>query len=890
MNFRDLKLRLHAVIARRRIERDLDEELSFHLERETQKHIADGLSPAEARARARARFGSVPLAADECRDARGTAFIDDCVRDILYALRTFRRAPLAALTIVTTVALGLGLVAVVFTFFNIFLFRVDAVRNPGELFAVERPRNPDGNRVLFTLPQYEALRRETNVFSDAFAMLPIDSRVDGRMMAGTLVTGNFFQALGVTAARGRALTPDDDKPFAGRSVVVLSHRGWSSKFESDPAVIGRSLLINGFSYAIVGVMPEGFRGLVVGAPDYWAPLSLLGQFRGIVEGGREDAIDIEIVGRLKSGLSRRTALAGLTVWDSGQTSGNNVDRRRTNITLEPRQGTLPQPVEALLVFTPLFFAFGLILMIGCANVANLLLARAVSRQREIGVRLSLGASRPRVIRQLLTESLTLALVSAALGFVISRVVLNSTIYAVRSTMAPEIAENVRIGAVAADWRVVVFLVAGAILSTVFFGLAPALQATRVELVRAVRGEVTKDARPSRARNVLIAVQVTASALLLICSAVFLRSALAASTVDPGMRTADTVVIEIVNEPFRTAMLQAVNAEPAVTAVAASWPGALGNRAGFAEATAGKSSVAYRFVSPEYFSVLGIDVLRGRGFTQAERTADAAVAVVSDAVARQLWPKRDAVGQVLHLEADPSSKTQRVDEPSRPSRMFTVVGVVRDVAGFRVPDFQEATGVYVPTSAATAETFLTVRVQGDPEQARRALLQRLTAIDPNMGEVRTMRTIARMETYLLQIAFWLTLVLGGLALVLTVSGLFSVLSYLVEQRRKEIGVRMALGATTRDVAGLVLSQSVRPVGFGLIAGSGLAAGLATVLMSTPVASEIRRHRSCVRSRGVRREPWLHRHRVRTRRVDASTACRAHRSDEDVEAGVSLQRTF
>jgi putative ABC transport system permease protein len=328
--------------------------------------------------------------------------------------------------------------------------------------------------------------------------------------------------------------------------------------------------------------------------------------------------------------------------------------------------------------------------------------------------------------------------------------------------------------------------------------------------------------------------VTASALLLICSAVFLRSALAASTVDPGVRTADTVIVEIVNEPFRDAMVRAVMAEPFVAAVAAS---TLGSRVAFAETTAGRSIVSYRFVSPEYFSVLGIDVLRGRGFTQAERTADAAVAVVSDALARQLWPERDAVGQVLHLEPDSSSKTQFADEPHLPSRAFTVVGIARDVAGVRVPDFREATGVYVPTSAAIAETSLTVRVQGDPDQARRALLQRLTAIDPNMGEVRTMRTMARMQTYLLQIGFWLTLVLGGLALVLTLSGLFSVLSYLVEQRRKEIGVRMALGATARDVAGMVLSQSVRPVGFGLIAGSGLAAGLAIVLMSTPVASEI-----------------------------------------------------
>lgn len=851
MTWRDLRLRVRVLLAPRRVERELDDELNFHLEMETRKHVAPGLSLDEARARARARFGSKPVAAEECRDARGVAFVDDCVRDILYAFRTFRRAPLAALTIVTTVALGLGLVAVVFTIFNVIAFRVDAVRNPGELFAVERPQSSDGDRVRFTLPQYEALRRETSVFSGVFAMLPdIDSRIDGRMMAGTLVTGNFFQVLGVDAALGRTLTPDDDEPFAGRPVVVLSHRGWSSKFASDPAVIGRTLLVNGFSYAIVGVMPEGFRGLGIAAPDYWAPLSLLAQFR-LIHAGREDAIGIDIVGRLKPGLSRQTALAGLVVWDSGRTTAGPTDSRRANITLEPRQGTLPQPGEVLLVFTPLFFAFGLILMIGCANVANLLLARAVSRQREIGVRLSLGASRQRIIRQLLTESLLLALASAVLSFVISRVVLNATIYAVTSTIAPEITDMVGFAAPAADWRVLVFLLAGAIVSTVFFGLAPALQATRVELVRAVRGDVTNDARPGRARNILIGVQVTASALLLICSASFLRSALAASTVDPGMRTADTVIVEIINEPFRDAMVQSVAAEPTVTAIAASWPDMFGRpRAGFAgtpafaEATAdktagkaaGRSPVAYKFVSPEYFGVLGIDVLRGRGFTQAERTANAAVAVVSETVARQLWPKSDAVGQMLHLEPDPNSETRRVDEPPLPSRTFTVVGVVRDVAGFRLADFMEA-GVYVPTSFATAETSLTVRVHGDPEQARRALLQRLTAIDPNMGQVITMRTIARMETYLLQIGFWLTLVLGALALVLTLSGLFSVLSYLVEQRKKEIAVRMAVGATSRTVAGLVLSQSARPVAVGVVAGSGLAAGLAIALMSTPAATKI-----------------------------------------------------
>jgi putative ABC transport system permease protein len=847
MTFRDLKLRVRALIARRRVERELGDEISFHIERETQKHIASGLSPAEARTRALARFGSVALAADHCRDARGTAYVDGCVRDILYAVRTFRRAPLAALTIVTTVALGLGLVAAVFTFFNVLVFRVDAVPNPAELFSVERPQTRDGERVRFTRPQYDALRRETSVFSDAFAELSdIDSRIDGRMMAGTLVTGNFFHVLGVNAALGRTLTPADDERFAPRPVMVLSHRGWSRLFASDTAVIGRSLLVNGFPYEIVGVMPEGFRGLSVGPPDYWAPLSLVGQVRPI-HAGKEDNVGIDIIGRLKPGLSRRTATAGLVVWDAGRTDGVPAERRTANITLEPRQGTVPQPVEALLLFTPLFFAFGLILMIGCANVANLLLARAVSRQREIGIRLSLGASRRRIIRQLLTESLLLALASAALGFAISRVVLEATIYAVTSTMAPELAEIVRLSAPAADWRVLMFLLSGGIASTVFFGLAPALQATRLELVRTMRGELTRDSRPGRARNALIGVQVGASALLLICAAVFLRSALAASTVDPGVRTADTVIVEIVNEPFRGAMVQAVMAEPSVAAVAASSPDPLSRpRVAFAEISAsagpaadrpaGKSTVAYKFVSPEYFEVLGIRVSRGRGFTQAERTGDAAVAVVSESTARQLWPNADAVGQVLRLEADPNSETPRRDEPALPSRTFTVVGVTRDVAVFRLAQFKDA-GVYLPTNAAIAKTSLTVRVHGDPEQARRALLQRLTTIDPNMGLVLTMRTVARMETYFLQIAFWLTFGLGGLALVLTLSGLFSVLSYVVAQRTKEIGVRMALGATTRNVVGLVLSQSLRPVVVGLVAGGGLAAALAIVLMSTPAAAQI-----------------------------------------------------
>ena len=847
MNLRDLFLRVRALAAPRRVERELDEELAFHIERETQKHIADGLSPADARTRALARFGPVPLAADQCRDARGTALVDDLARDILYAFRTFRRAPLAALTIVATVGLGLGLVSVVFTVYNTIFLRADAVRSPGELFAVERRTGPGADASLpFTRPEYDAMRRETSVFTDAFAMLrPVRTRIEGRLVSSALVTGNFFQVLGVQAALGRPLTPADDERFAGRPVIVLSHRGWNKLFAGDPTVIGRSLLVNGLPYEIVGVMPEDFRGLGILPPDYWAPLALAGQFRDAYA-GREDEIAIDVVGRLKPGMSPEAATAGLTMWASGRTDLKTVPGRPASIRLRPSQGTLSADVlQGLMIFSPIFFAFGLILMIGCANVANLLLARGVSRQREIGIRLSLGASRRRIIRQLLTESLLLALAAAACGLAVSRLFLEGALYAATTMVPPELLEVdlARYVPAAADWRVLVFLVAGAIVSTVFFGLVPALQATRLELVRTMRGEVTRDARPGRARQALIAVQVGASALLLICAAIFLRGAFAAATVDPGVRTSDTVMVAIANEPRRAALLQAVTAHPSVAAVAASSQPtrAVADTSVSAEATAGRPRrcravpVDQMAVSPEYFDVLDIDVVSGRGFTQAERTAEAGVVVVSETVARRLWPNRNAVGQVVRLQAPQSDSP---GAPSRPSRTFTVVGVVRDVGGgLQFPDLFTFRGVYLPTGPENPGTSLTLRVRGDPEQARQALLERLTSVDPGLGAINTMRSIAGMQTSILRIAFWVTVVLGGLALVLTVSGLFSVLSYVVEQRAKEIGVRMALGATTRNVVGLVLSQSLRPVGIGLVAGGGLAAALAIVLMATPAASEI-----------------------------------------------------
>jgi predicted permease len=827
MNLRDLRLRLRAMVVPGRVERELQEELAFHIDRETEKHVANGLGVADARERARARFGPAPLAADQCRDARGVSFVDDVVRDVRYAFRTFREAPLAALPIVATVALGLGLVAAVFAVYDAFLLRVDAVQRPGELFAIgmDHRSGPDGDPfVVFSPDEPGEMLRETSVFADAFAMRSHATRVEGHLTRSAFVTGNFFQVLGVQARLGRPLLPDDDGRGFARPVIVLSDAGWRKLFQGDRVVVGRRVPIDGAPHEIVGVMPDDFRGLSITAPDYWAPLGLSERFRDTPTGAT-DTNRVEVVGRLKPAVSREAATSALAVWASVRAGSKGFPARPIHVLLAPRQGTLDaNDTETQLLFAPLFFAFGLVLVIGCANVANLLLARGVSRQREIGIRLSLGASRRRIIRQLLTESLLLALAAAACALLVSRLVLEGALSAALATVPPEFVQPVstlNLVVPASDWRVGTFLVVGAAVSTVFFGLAPALQATRLDLVRTIRGEVAQDARPSRVRHALIAVQVGASALLLICAAIFLRAAFATATRDLAIRTSDTLRVSIEVEARREAILRELRSDPSVAIVAAA---SLETR-GIVEATGSPTRLAVDqlAVSDDYFTVLGLDLVAGRGFTSAERTAEAGVVMVSQSLARQLWPDGSGLGQVVRLEA--------------PARRLTVIGIVRDAGrGSENSPTERLRSVYLPTGPERPGTRLMLRVRGNPDQVRLALLERLTGLDPAFG-IMTLRAASGMRTYLLRIAFGLTIMLGGLALLLTVSGLFGVLSYLVEQQTRDIGVRMALGAGSTDVVRLVLSQSFRPVGLGLAAGTVLAAAAAIVLRATPAASEI-----------------------------------------------------
>jgi predicted permease len=637
--------------------------------------------------------------------------------------------------------------------------------------------------------------------------------------------------------------PTDDDRAGGAPAIVLSDRGWKKLFQRDRGAIGGRVSVNGLSHDVIGVMAEDFRGLQVSPPDFWAPIASAGQLdpTSIRDG---EVVPPLVIGRLRPGISQEQAEARLAAWASGR---DDLRRNRPGhpnvIYLTANNGTL-SPEEYKGAILPLVFVFGLILLIACANAANMQFARGLSRQREIGIRLSLGASRRRVVRQLLTESLVLAIAAAALGIVLSRILLAGAIAGASAVMLPEIAERLDLAPLPIDWRILLFLFGGALMSTILFGLVPAFRATRIELVRTMKGEVTKDAHPGRARRALVALQVGASALLLVSSAVLLRNALTDATAGLGLRTSDTLIVPLAHEPLRAALLDQIRRQPGVQSVAASWA-TLNDRlaSGRAETTAPPSAdsrapqstptqvgIGYGFVSPEYFDTLGIDIVKGRAFTADEHSTDAGVVVVSEQGARRIWPGQQAIGQTIRFEAA-APPTPSNPEPARvPARVYTVIGVAHDVGrktngGFAPfnPD------VYVPVALESAGPSFVVRVHGDPSEARRTLLARLVAIDPALSDITTLRAMTQGSTFGLWLGFWLTIALSGLALALTVSGLFSVLMYLVEERKKEIGVRMALGATLRNIAGWVLSYMLVPVAAGLVVGVGLATPLLKTLV-------------------------------------------------------------
>src|SRR5262245_21861249 len=385
--------------------------------------MARGESEPEARLSTRRAFGSVTALTEEARTASRVDAIEQLVQDTRYALRGFRRAPRFALTVMLTIGLGLGLVTSAFTIFDAYVLRLLSVRDPRSLFEMQL-HDRWGRERAASWNEYQALARANPAFSESFASVWIISRRDGEPVMLQAVTGGFFRMLGVTPALGRVLEPADATAAGAAPVLVLSHRAWLAKFGGDSSVVGRALRIRDRSYEVVGVAREGFDGLVDTPPDFWVPITMAAALNDRAAAAGPDDPMVKIVGRLVPGMTTASASRALSAWAITATADRPERERATTVTLEPRATPLYMSPSTMMQVSPLFMAFALVLLIACANVANMMLARGMARQREIGIRLALGAARGRLVRQLMTEALVLAVPAAAVGFVLSRLALD----------------------------------------------------------------------------------------------------------------------------------------------------------------------------------------------------------------------------------------------------------------------------------------------------------------------------------------------------------------------------------------------------------------------------------------------------------------------------------
>ncbi len=736
--------------------------------------------------------------------------------DIRYALRGFRRSPGFAVVAVLSLALGIGANTAIFSLVNTILLRTLPVRDPGGLviFALSTPDRFLGS--LIPVDLYKQIR-DNDTLLDGFAAKGnppmtlsgggIAERVDGQ-----LVSGNFFQTLGVNAALGRVLTPEDDRIPGAHPVCVISYGLWLRRFGGDRSVIGRVIRINGQPFTILGITPKEFMGLSQDSQtDISVPLTMSGVFSSRL---------LQPFGRLKPGVTIAQAQASLDVLyhrfqsmprSAGKLSDTKVLLRPGNRGLSTLRSQYQRPLLMLMVLV------GLVLLIACANITNLLMARAAGRAREIAVRLALGAGRSRLVRQLLAEGILLTISGAALGMALAY-------WADRALVAitPQ-----RIGGgalrinVTPDWRVLLFTLCVAILVTVLSGIAPAIQSTRSDMGPALKGEMGVRA-PGRFSftNALVVAQVALSLVLLIGSGLFLRSLHNLKSIDPGFDPEQLVVLTI--EPSYS---QAANQNffDSLVERARTLPGVVGASPGLISPLSGEFSFAgidvpgylpqpneppmilTNWVGPDYFKLLGTPLVMGRSFTEQDGLVNR-VAIVNEKTAAHFWPHENPIGKHAIM-----GRLDRLD--------CEIVGVVKDVKSESLREEPKA-AVYFPFRLnLRPHVTLHVRVTAETAPVISALTREIYTLDPNLPafNVTTMAAQLNRTIALDRLMATLTALFGLLAVVLAAVGLYGVMAFVVAARTHEIGIRMALGAAQTRVLWQVMRESAALTAIGIALG-------------------------------------------------------------------------
>jgi predicted permease len=824
--FRRLAVRGRAVFRRADAERELDEELHYHLAREIERNVANGMSPREAALAAQRAFGNVGYHKETMRDAWGLGWLEQLVQDVRYTTRSFRRAPVFVLTVAATIGLGLGLVTTVFTIFNAYVLRPIAVRDPRQLLEVSwLDRDRQFHRI--TLDQFEELDRGRRVFSSLLAYRPATTQYAGRPVFAQLVTGNFFDMLGARLAIGRALTEQDLVWPAGGAVVVLNYDFWQARLGADSAILGKRLSIRGSAVEVVGVAAKGFGGIGEFPPDLWLPMTVLPLLEP--EESFANGATLHVVGRLRPGTTEREAQALLGDWARRITVDYGPKNRAVGVHLTPRGTAIPMTAELVAVTLPVAVAFMLVLLIACANVANMMLARGMARQREIGIRLALGAARTRLVRQLMTESVLLAVPAGLIAFAISRLGIDVGLRFMLASLPPEFGQYLRFVPLLPDVRVLAFVLIAAVVAAVAFGLAPAIQSTRPSVVQATRGDFDTPFRSSRIRHALVIGQITVCVLLLVCAGVLLRTARRLERLDVGFTTRNVIQINL-GDSSRAEVIDALRRAPDVTAIAAAAAEPLDARLPQTRVMADRQAAraSYTIVSTSYFTVLGIPLLRGRAFSDDEERSRSPVVIVSDGAAQHLWPGKDPIGQTVSIADDSTTTRASALEPYRRAR---VIGVARNaVPGWIGVDLMEPV-LYYPAPVVARQSHLLLQVSGDVDRVRQRLADQLMGgFSGTIREIHRLEDYRAVQVYPFHVMHWISSALGLIALGLTLTGICGVLSYAVAQRTKEIGIRMALGASASGVVGLVLRQSMRLSLVGIGAGVLLAVAVSSFFAS------------------------------------------------------------
>jgi predicted permease len=858
----DLRTRAAALFRRAALRDRVDEEMQFHLEMRIARLVQAGLTPDEACTRARKELGNVLVLRETAVDMWRYGSMERLIQDVRYAARMLRRAPGFTAVAVLSLALGIGANSAIFSLIDRVMLRLLPVQDPSTLVIMRGSRS---------YPRYDYLQAHSDRVMTGLAGVAGLSRigVDGSedhqsYVEGRMVSGNYFAVLGVQPFLGRTIGPEDNRVPGGHPVVVISHAFWERYFNSDPAIIGKTVRLTpgslstgagtggfeqtsnkdrsvaGGRFTIVGVTPRGFLGETIGQPtDFYAPLMMQEHFlpgRHWIE--RKSANWVRVIGRLRPDVTRAQAEAALTllmqqgaIAEDGPSSNAEEKRRIAELRVELQDGSkgvsplrndFAQPLIVLMVMV------GVVLLIACANLANLLLARASARRREISIRLAMGASRARVIRQLLTESIVLALMGGVVALAIG--------WWGGQTMFAMVAERdtaLRLD-LAPDLRTMAFTAAVALLTAILFGLAPALRATRLDVTSALKDSGQAVASGFSIGRALVVLQVALSVILLIGTGLFTRTLYNMKTQDLGYSTERVLMVHV--DPIAAGytddaigticqrLLEKLRTVPGVRVATFSENGLFsGTESGAPIRIDGEQKpnrddrhVRFDQVGPGYFTHVGIPLRAGRDFTDKDTASAPRVGVINESMARFYFGDRNPIGHSIQFEG--SAKFT-----------LTIVGVSADTRDHDVrPLNRHQRRLYVsfmqPVDGLTGANY-ELRTMGDPASLIPTVRAAVNEIDPKMPVLSIKPLTALIDESVLRerMIAKLSVLLGIIAVVLASVGLYGVLAYSVTRRTNEIGIRMAIGAFPRDIVWMILRETLVLVVIGIAVGVPIAMG-------------------------------------------------------------------